>query len=77
MSIYKVTKFSDVDGFLKNVATVRGKVNKGELNNTAAAHIVLHDWNKGMPKTLVQAVLKYTEALLNINGLLESSNPCT
>lgn len=52
MSIYKISKFSDVDEFLTNVATVRGKGKKGVLNNTAAARTVIQDWNEGMPMTL-------------------------
>lgn len=61
MSIYKITKFSDVDGFL---ATVRGKANKGVLDNTAAARTVLHDWNEGMPRTLDILFLYYAEGFV-------------
>jgi len=64
MSIYKITKFSDLDGFLSAVATVRGKAKKGVIDNTAAARTVLHDWNEGMRGTLVHAVLKYTEGFM-------------
>jgi len=49
MSVYKITKFSDADGFLTNFATVRGKARNGVPVNTAAARTVLHDWNEGMP----------------------------
>lgn len=47
MSVYKITKFSDADGFLTNFATVRGKARNGVLDNTAAARTVLQDWNEG------------------------------
>ncbi|KAG0579227.1 hypothetical protein KC19_4G083300 [Ceratodon purpureus] len=47
MLIYKISKFSDVDGFLKNVATVLGKSKKGVLDITAAARAVIQHWNNG------------------------------
>lgn len=55
MLIYKISKFSDVDGFLKNVATVLGKSKKGVLDITAAARAVIQHWNNGMkgPSNLV------------------------
>lgn len=49
MSIYKIPKFGNVDEFLMNVATVRGKLKRGGVvDSLAAARIVLHDWNEGM-----------------------------
>jgi hypothetical protein len=64
MLIYKITKFSDVDGFLKKVATVLGKSKKGVLDITAAARTVLQHWNEGMLTTHVHLVLEDTQNLL-------------
>ncbi|WOK92421.1 guanine nucleotide-binding protein-like NSN1 [Canna indica] len=48
ISLYKLPSFSSVDDFLLKVATIRGKLKKGGLMDTAAAaRIVLHDWNEG------------------------------
>lgn len=49
MTIYKIAKFSDVDGFLTSVGTLRGKLKKGgEVDKSATARSVIHDWNGGM-----------------------------
>ncbi|XP_076883240.1 guanine nucleotide-binding protein-like NSN1 [Bidens hawaiensis] len=46
--IYKLSSFDSVDDFLFKVATLRGKLKKGGIVDTsAAARIVLHDWNEG------------------------------
>eukprot|EP01025_Chloroclados_australasicus_P052547 TRINITY_DN6129_c0_g2_i1.p2 TRINITY_DN6129_c0_g2~~TRINITY_DN6129_c0_g2_i1.p2 ORF type:complete len:466 (+),score=68.64 TRINITY_DN6129_c0_g2_i1:94-1491(+) len=48
MKMYKVSNFEDADGFLRNVAAVRGKLKKGGTPDVpAAARIVLQDWNDG------------------------------
>ncbi|KAI3787139.1 hypothetical protein L1987_41378 [Smallanthus sonchifolius] len=46
--IYKLPSFDSVDDFLFKVATLRGKLKKGGIVDiSAAARIVLHDWNEG------------------------------
>ncbi|KAK9049608.1 hypothetical protein SSX86_031422 [Deinandra increscens subsp. villosa] len=46
--IYKLSSFDSVDDFLFKVATLRGKLKKGGIVDiSAAARIVLHDWNEG------------------------------
>ena len=46
--IYTVPMFQDVDGFLASVASSRGKLGKGGVpDRTAAAKLVLDDWNSG------------------------------
>ncbi|KAK7344712.1 hypothetical protein VNO77_14666 [Canavalia gladiata] len=48
VTLYKIPSFDSVDGFLRIVATVRGKLRKGGIVDIdAAARIVLHDWNEG------------------------------
>ncbi|GLJ21658.1 hypothetical protein SUGI_0403390 [Cryptomeria japonica] len=48
MSLYKLPSFSSVDEFLQKIASIRGKLKKGGVPDvTAAARIVLHDWNEG------------------------------
>ncbi|GLJ31122.1 hypothetical protein SUGI_0623190 [Cryptomeria japonica] len=48
MSLYKLPSFSSVDDFLQKIASIRGKLKKGGVPDvTAAARIVLHDWNEG------------------------------
>jgi nuclear GTP-binding protein len=48
MTLYKVPAYKDVDGFLTHVATARGKLRRGGVVDTsAAARIVLQDWNDG------------------------------
>ncbi|KAJ0559862.1 putative GTP-binding protein, orthogonal bundle domain superfamily [Helianthus annuus] len=47
-TIYKLSSFDSVDDFLFKVATLRGKLKKGGIVDiSAAARIVLHDWNEG------------------------------
>lgn len=47
-TIYKLPSFDSVDDFLFKVATLRGKLKKGGVVDiSAAARIVLHDWNEG------------------------------
>ncbi|XP_076937204.1 guanine nucleotide-binding protein-like NSN1 [Bidens hawaiensis] len=47
-TIYKLSSFDSVDDFLFKVATSRGKLKKGGIVDiSAAARIVLHDWNEG------------------------------
>ncbi|KAK1408567.1 hypothetical protein QVD17_40452 [Tagetes erecta] len=47
-TIYKLSSFDSVDDFLFKVATLRGKLKKGGVVDiSAAARIVLHDWNEG------------------------------
>lgn len=54
MSLYKLPSFSSVDDFLQKVATIRGKLKKGGIVDIeAAARIVLHDWNEGMPMVFI------------------------
>ncbi|CAL9023268.1 unnamed protein product [Prunus brigantina] len=48
VTLYKLPSFDSVDDFLHKVATVRGKLKKGGIVDiSAAARIVLHDWNEG------------------------------
>lgn len=48
MSIYKIPTFKTPDEFLQHVAAVRGKLKKGGVVHlSAAARIVLGDWNEG------------------------------
>ncbi|GAB2242124.1 hypothetical protein Droror1_Dr00018899 [Drosera rotundifolia] len=48
VTLYKVPGFDSVDEFLRDVATVRGRLKKGGIVDVdAAARIVLHDWNEG------------------------------
>lgn len=48
VTLYKVPSFDSVDDFLLKVAIARGKLKKGGIADvTAAARIVLHDWNEG------------------------------
>ena len=48
MTLYRIPDYKDADTFLINVATVRGKLKKGgTIDATAAAKIVLQDWNDG------------------------------
>ncbi|KAI7726060.1 hypothetical protein M8C21_004731 [Ambrosia artemisiifolia] len=48
ITIYKLPSFDSVDDFLFKVATLRGKLKKGGIVDiSAAARIVLHDWNEG------------------------------
>nr|XP_043609684.1 guanine nucleotide-binding protein-like NSN1 [Erigeron canadensis] len=48
VTAYKIPVFASADDFLSKVATVRGKLNKGGILDTAAAaRIVLRDWNEG------------------------------
>eukprot|EP01138_Halocafeteria_seosinensis_P014675 gb/GECG01014980.1/.p1 GENE.gb/GECG01014980.1/~~gb/GECG01014980.1/.p1 ORF type:complete len:615 (+),score=125.35 gb/GECG01014980.1/:1-1845(+) len=48
MKIYSVPKFDDVGGFLASIAHARGKLGKGGVpDKTAAAKLVLEDWNSG------------------------------
>ncbi|KAL5562088.1 hypothetical protein UlMin_031835 [Ulmus minor] len=48
VTLYKLSSFDSVDDFLQKVATVRGKLKKGGVVDvSAAARIVLHDWNEG------------------------------
>ncbi|KAH9322390.1 hypothetical protein KI387_017029, partial [Taxus chinensis] len=47
-SLYKLPSFSSVEDFLQKIASIRGKLKKGGVPDvTAAARIVLHDWNEG------------------------------
>ncbi|XVF40579.1 hypothetical protein PTKIN_Ptkin01aG0125200 [Pterospermum kingtungense] len=47
VTIYKILGFESVDQFLQNVASVRGKLKKGDnLDVEVAARIVLQDWNE-------------------------------
>lgn len=49
VTLYKIPTFDSVDDFLQKVATARGKLKKGGIVDiSAAAKIVLHDWNEGM-----------------------------
>ena len=60
LSLYKVSNFSAVDDFLQKVATVRGKLKKGGVVDVeAAARIVLHDWNEGMPDNFCHELCKF------------------
>ncbi|GAB2281968.1 Guanine nucleotide-binding protein-like nsn1 [Dionaea muscipula] len=46
--LYKVPAFDSVDDFLRNLATVRGRLKKGGIvDPDAAARIVICDWNQG------------------------------
>ena len=48
MALYKVAAFEGPDQFLALVAAARGKLRRGgAVNTTAAARIVLQDWNDG------------------------------
>jgi nuclear GTP-binding protein len=48
MTLYRIPQYDDVDGFLTHIATVRGKLRKGgTVDKTAAAKIILQDWNDG------------------------------
>lgn len=48
MSIYRIPSFQSPDEFLQQVAQVRGKLKKGGVMDlTAAAKLVLKDWNEG------------------------------
>ncbi|KAK9837475.1 hypothetical protein WJX81_005030 [Elliptochloris bilobata] len=48
MALYRVPAFADADEFLRHVAAARGKLRKGgTTDNSAAARIVLQDWNDG------------------------------
>ncbi|KAL9254345.1 Guanine nucleotide-binding protein-like NSN1-like protein [Drosera capensis] len=48
VTLYKIPGFDSVDEFLRDVATVRGRLKKGGIVDVdAAARIVLHDWNEG------------------------------
>lgn len=50
LTLYKIPSFNSVDDFLQKVAAVRGKLKKGGIADVeAAARIILHDWNEGMP----------------------------
>lgn len=72
MSIYKIPKFSNVDEFLLNVATVRGKLKKGGVvDSLAAARIVLHDWNEGTSSPDIQTKTsnRMVSTWLQISGL--------
>jgi len=60
LSLYKVPSFSSVDDFLQKVATIRGKLKKGGVVDVeAAARIVLHDWNEGMPDNFCHELCKF------------------
>eukprot|EP00193_Tetraselmis_chui_P022666 CAMPEP_0177795350 /NCGR_PEP_ID=MMETSP0491_2-20121128/26184_1 /TAXON_ID=63592 /ORGANISM="Tetraselmis chuii, Strain PLY429" /LENGTH=519 /DNA_ID=CAMNT_0019318171 /DNA_START=151 /DNA_END=1707 /DNA_ORIENTATION=- len=49
MQLYKIAKFEGVDQFLQLIAAARGKLQKGgTTNSTAAARLVLQDWNNGV-----------------------------
>lgn len=53
MQVYSISKFSSTDcvSFLSLVAKAMGKLKKGGIpNTTAAAKVVLHDWNSGKIK---------------------------
>lgn len=48
MKIYNVAKYSSAEEFLDMVATARGKLRRGgAVDITAAARIILQDWNDG------------------------------
>lgn len=48
MQIYKIPSFKGADGMLALIAQSRGKLKKGgTVDTTAAARIVLSDWNDG------------------------------
>lgn len=48
MKLYRIPDYSNIDSFLVNIATVRGKLKKGgTVDSVAAAKIVLQDWNDG------------------------------
>ncbi|KIY93032.1 Guanine nucleotide-binding protein-like 3 [Monoraphidium neglectum] len=49
MAVYKIASFADVDEFLRLIAAARGKLKRGGIPDmTAAARIVLQDWNGGV-----------------------------
>lgn len=49
MIIYKIVKFSDVDGFLISVGILCGKLKKGgEVDKLVIVCFVIYDWNGGM-----------------------------
>eukprot|EP01024_Parvocaulis_polyphysoides_P008549 TRINITY_DN12541_c0_g1_i2.p1 TRINITY_DN12541_c0_g1~~TRINITY_DN12541_c0_g1_i2.p1 ORF type:complete len:580 (-),score=92.77 TRINITY_DN12541_c0_g1_i2:322-2061(-) len=48
MKMYKISNFEDADGFIRNVAMVRGKLKRGGTPDVqSAAKLVLQDWNDG------------------------------
>eukprot|EP01023_Acetabularia_acetabulum_P068243 TRINITY_DN9626_c0_g1_i2.p1 TRINITY_DN9626_c0_g1~~TRINITY_DN9626_c0_g1_i2.p1 ORF type:complete len:520 (-),score=109.44 TRINITY_DN9626_c0_g1_i2:269-1615(-) len=48
MKAYKISNFEDADGFIRNVAMVRGKLRKGGTPDVySAAKLILQDWNDG------------------------------
>lgn len=62
MTLYKVPAFADVDGFLTHVATARGKLRRGGVVDTsAAARIVLQDWNDGRIPYFTRPTKRETE----------------
>mmetsp|Transcript_22486 Transcript_22486/g.62374 ORF Transcript_22486/g.62374 Transcript_22486/m.62374 type:complete len:603 (-) Transcript_22486:260-2068(-) len=49
IQLYKIGAFKGVDDFLQQIATARGKLQKGgTTDSTAAARLVLQDWNNGV-----------------------------
>ena len=49
MQLYKIPAFKSVDEFLQQIAVARGKLQKGgTTDSTAAARLVLQDWNNGV-----------------------------
>jgi nuclear GTP-binding protein len=62
MTLYKVPAYKDVDGFLTHVATARGKLRRGGVVDTsAAARIVLQDWNDGRIPYFTRPTKRQTE----------------